>query len=658
MSRHGNGASANASHLAGRLLLCLATASQACCTPAEPPPYLEVVTLHGTPYARGWQHGQYFSSKIRSLYTMLLANSLLPYLNRERPDIASALPEYRNDELYGGGRFSYEVMLQSAQRMAEEIPEPYLEEMRGIADGAALPFEHVLVMNTFLDTMFALRSVTFFIQGRQSPHLEQLSFSGGLDADGQDNDSDGTTDEEGEGTVSPYHPLPGAALVEVPTAATVRIRIGDSAGLPQLGLSAAEQPGAEGVDPDSLRIQVNDEVVEAGDPRLRTETVVVDGRELLEATFTPAGGFTPASVVSLLVQANDRSVVADPPPAHPRFMRNERVSFSTAGLGKKAWEVANVGWPDGRSQPPSLAFAVRGSATPDGAPRLGQHFALLDSNTSHKHAAVFVHHPAEGPGFVVLGWAGLVWGFSGMSAAGLSYALNTSDTLNNRMVQQLLDNLLTLDRARLVLEGPPAGILGRELLARAADVEQGEALLAGSVRGLGWNVLLVDRRGGMKVVELDGDMEGWTPDTDGVHAYGSDPQLPGNLDAHGRPLASIGPDDLRMASHYQKNLADLDLNLGLVHLRPQRYWTSFYFRSLSTFYRLGEEIAERYGMLDTAAVIGCLREPRLVDRRDSMAASVHEPSSLRLHVAGGVVPVTDGEFFTLDLAQLFAGEGR
>ena len=35
--------------------------------------------------------------------------------------------------------------------------------------------------------------------------------------------------------------------------------------------------------------------------------------------------------------------------------------------------------------------------TPDGAPLLAQHFAMLDANTSHRHTVVFVHHPDSGP---------------------------------------------------------------------------------------------------------------------------------------------------------------------------------------------------------------------------------------------------------------------
>ena len=34
--------------------------------------------------------------------------------------------------------------------------------VKGIADGAALPYEEVLVLNSFVDSMLTLRSITFF----------------------------------------------------------------------------------------------------------------------------------------------------------------------------------------------------------------------------------------------------------------------------------------------------------------------------------------------------------------------------------------------------------------------------------------------------------------------------------------------------------------
>src|SRR5690606_21926185 len=141
----------------------------------------------------------------------------------------------------------------------------------------------------------------------------------------------------------------------------------------------------------------------------------------------------PGAISSVVVQAGDRKIVEQPPPAHARFMRDERMTFSVKGAGKAPHEIANRGFEDGRTQPPAFAFAARGAAT-GGDPLLAQHFALLDANTAHKHTAVFIHQPERGPAFAVVGWAGVIWGFSGLNVRGLAYGCTYSDSLDNSVV--------------------------------------------------------------------------------------------------------------------------------------------------------------------------------------------------------------------------------
>ncbi len=108
----------------------------AACQEARQPPYHEILEVRGTPYERGYQQGQHFSSKIRSLYARYLGTSLLPYLNREHATVAAFLTEYQ-DEIYQNGQFSYQVLLQSGQNLEkyllEHYPE-YPEEMHGMSE--------------------------------------------------------------------------------------------------------------------------------------------------------------------------------------------------------------------------------------------------------------------------------------------------------------------------------------------------------------------------------------------------------------------------------------------------------------------------------------------------------------------------------------------
>ena len=601
---------------------------------AQQPKYYEIFEVSGTPYERGLQHGRHFSSKIRSLYTMLLESSIFPYLNRELPDVQSVLLRYQ-DEQYLNGQFSYRVMLESAQNLAKTLPAEYLEEMQGVADGAGVPLEEILILNTFVDTLLGFRSITYFIKIIQAPQMLRVGFGDGLDADGVDNDGDGEIDEEGEGWIDPYEPSQYASMIKVPTDARVHIVLDDE---------------LEGVDPKSVRLQLNNELYVYGDPALE---IVGAGREgkTQEAILTPPGGLEPARVYSVIVQAGDLDRITDTPPVHARFMRDERFTFTTAGYGRRTFEVENIGTSDGRTQPPSIGFAVRGSATRDGRMLVAHHFAMLDSNVTHKHTVLFVHHPKDGKPFAYVGWAGVIWGFSGINADGLVYVANSSDTLNSPFADAFNQGLIF---AQLLSSGIPVGIMGREMLSGARNVDDALAYLRQTPATFGWNFLLADAERGMSVAELDANV--MSEADGGCHAYSVDADDAQNLDAWGRPLASVGSDDLRVASHFQKNTEDLRYVIVTFDLVPQRYWSSFYFRSLRAFYLLGEQIAGRYGLFDVAEMEAVLRTPELVDQRDSMNAVVYEPERLKMHFAMGQEPATSGPFIDYDFGAAISGE--
>ncbi|MBW1872779.1 MAG: hypothetical protein JRJ19_11985, partial [Deltaproteobacteria bacterium] len=407
--------------------------SGSACAPAQQPAYYEIFEVSGSPYEMGYQHGEHFSSKIRSLYTLVLDTALLPYLNREQDDIMSFLEEYQKPE-YAEGRFSYEMLLQSGKNLEEILEEThpeYVEELEGIADGSGVSYDKILVLNTFVDTMLAFRSVTFFIRQLQAPRVVELSFLGNLDSDGIDNNGDGQTDEEDDGTVkdwlyadnwtTDYGPRSIAAMVEVPTDVRIRIILYDPPGLAGLKDPEDRNPDdVQGVNPESIRIQLDHTVYSsnpASDEYCDCIQTALHGEDDkgLEVIFRPPGGLQSASEVSLILQAGDLAWVGDPPPKHARFMRDERIVFSTKGLGKQPHQIENRGAWDGRSQPPSIGFAVRNSASGDGKLRLAHHFSLLDSNASHKHTVLILHRPDDEKAHVTIGWAGVIWGFSGMN---------------------------------------------------------------------------------------------------------------------------------------------------------------------------------------------------------------------------------------------------
>ena len=72
--------------------------------------------------------------------------------------------------------------------------------------------------------------------------------------------------------------------------------------------------------------------------------------------------------------------------------------------------------------------------------------------------------------FAVVGWAGVVYGFSGLSDTGLGYACNPSDTLDNSVVGSVFENIFDLSKAKLLATGTPMGFLGRKMLETATAV--------------------------------------------------------------------------------------------------------------------------------------------------------------------------------------------
>ena len=117
------------------ILLLLATAGLVgpACGRAEQPPYAQVVVLEGDAYQRGLQHGRALSSRIRSLYTMLLETNLMPYLNREQDDVMNFLTVYQQPE-YQEGRFSYRMLLESGQHLLEQLEQTHPEFVEEMAE--------------------------------------------------------------------------------------------------------------------------------------------------------------------------------------------------------------------------------------------------------------------------------------------------------------------------------------------------------------------------------------------------------------------------------------------------------------------------------------------------------------------------------------------
>ncbi|MDF1562141.1 MAG: carcinine hydrolase/isopenicillin-N N-acyltransferase family protein [Deltaproteobacteria bacterium] len=613
------------------LLLPMLMAAGGCSKATEPPPFVRIVVLKGSDYERGFQHGQLFSSEIRSFYTRMLTNSLMPAISRERPDIAEVLWTYQ-DERYAGSRFAEEVMLESAYNLELEMSPAHLDEIQGLADGAGLPYDQMLLLNTFIDSVLGVRSIQKFVNLAQAPRVTVLEIRSAstddLEGDGVDNDEDGQTDEVDEGILDPYDPLFHAPFVEVPTDAVFRWVLWDP----------------DGVNPESIRLMVEDATYLAGDPALSIRVFGAEN-DSLELIFTPPAPLPAAAVVTLRVEATDTTLVTAPPPTKSRVMREQAVVVGTTGLGKSTYEIPNRSILDDRFPPYSQGFGVRDGATPDGEIRVGHHFVLFDGNVAHKHNVVFVHVPDDGSiPHVTLGWTGITWGVAGMNAEGLVWTVNSADTLDNPMVKDIYEKTIA---GQLISTGIPVGYQGRELLATHSTVAPAEAFIRQSGQTVGWTHMLADSAHAMRVVERDGNM---FSEADGG-ALGYDTET---RDANGRRIGSATGDDLYMSAHYLLNMEDLRTSILGFDLMPQRYWSGIWHSSVRSQSFLSELLVRDHGSFDAEQIIETLRHPEVVNTRDSMTAAVFEPESQSFHVGLGVVPATGADFIPLNLTDLIA----
>ncbi len=587
------------------------------CVPTEPPPTREIIHLRGSAYERGKQHGEKMKSKIHSLYTTLLTASLFPYLGREQPVIASLLNEYTT-ERYQNGRFAYELLLDSAKSMEKSINRAHRDELRGIADGSLMPYDQVLVLNTFVDSVLAVRGIALAIRLSRAPQVTRLEFVGAA-TDGVDNDGDGMADEAGEGVFDPYIAEAFAAVVEALPSTIIKVTLKDP----------------EGIDRPSLRLMLNGQLYTESSGGLSFESPTP---QTLVATLTPPAALPLGSTQTLVVTAGDKLIVEQPPPSHLSFMRDEEVLFTVKGAGLTPAQVSRPALTDNRSRPPTVGFAVTGAAAM-GSTLLGHHFALLDANTAHKHTLVTVHHPDDGsPAYATVGWAGVAYGFVGMSERGIGYACNPSDTLDNSILGSVIDQVADLSKAKLTAKGTPIGFVGRRILESATDTLTGVELVKAAKHVYGWNCLVADKGGVLRSVEVDSDVFN--------NGEASFVVAPTDRNSQGERIASVTDNDLIAASSYRLNTADVvTLNLAGQRVVPQNVWSTFYFRSR----RVVDAVRRRLtGPLSVETAQALLGDDELVDKSDSMNAAVLELSAKKLHYAIGQVPATRGAFVTFD----------
>ncbi len=87
-----------------------------------------VLHVKGSPYERGYQHGKLLKEKVQESLTLLIGNQ-----KKEAPENKERLTAF----------------MQNLPKLKGFVPERFMEEMRGVADGAEVPFEKIVLLNLF-----------------------------------------------------------------------------------------------------------------------------------------------------------------------------------------------------------------------------------------------------------------------------------------------------------------------------------------------------------------------------------------------------------------------------------------------------------------------------------------------------------------------------
>ena len=621
-------------HTLIRLAILLALICSACGHSVEVRNPLLVRSEHfaGTHYEMGLQHGRLLGDKMKHIYTRFLTMSVLPYLTREQPFISDFFSYYKEDKFLEG-RFGYEILKEAALSMEGHIPKIYRDEIRGLAEGSGVPYEEALILNTFLDSLLSVLNIRAILGEIQSPWLARITFPEAILTDGIDNDEDGTVDEPGENVIQPVHYARYAVMKEIPPRSAFEFTLRD--------YSLSSSRLGDGILLDTMRVEVNGVLYTRA-----SEGWWDDGCEKMPTIrIRPPGGFPAGGAVSIVIIAGDQLWSYDPPPANTNVCREQVLTFSTRGDGRSLRDVPNAEIPDVLGNAASANFAAHGDATRTGELIVGRHFALLDIDVAHKFAYILNYQPRDFAtgrplhACTTISWTGIGWALTGMNDSGLVVAVSRSETLNDYSVRNIV-------KLRVLPEGCPIGFILRYVLEHFDNLDDAEAYLRTVTPVNGWTILMTDAKSrDLRVVELVPDILGQGI---GYDEYGPDTADPENLDAWGRPFASITPFDIRSSNVFMKKVDDFP---GLAQID----WSPGMMTGLRTMHYMEKELAPALGDLDAIGTIELLRKDSLVQSRDSMHAAVLLPDTLSMFVALGSRPATGGVFQYFSRADLFPG---
>jgi len=298
--------------------------------------------------------------------------------------------------------------------------------------------------------------------------------------------------------------------------------------------------------------------------------------------------------------------------------------------------VAELLHHDPNAPPGCSNFAVFGQWTPDGRLLHGRNLDWTIGKDAQQDAVTLVWRPKGATPFMMLSYAGLIGGVSGMNAAQITIGEMTSSSPEE------------------TFDGIPLQIIMRMVVEKATTLEEAVGIIKKGPRALGWNFVIGDGKiPDARALEVDKNtVDVFTPE--------DSHETP---DMGHKPL----PDAIRRTNHpcgetqQKKVVKAMGPKIGIDgnDWEKAKPLVKAFLEGQNTFHRyvwLGEQIEARPGAVDVETALGLLANgPVAAD--NTLHSFVFDPSNKTAYIANAAVepPVTAWKtgYTKLDLSQWF-----
>ncbi len=195
---------------------------------------LTLVRLEGSPYEIGLQQGKLLKEQINDVYKIYLNDLVYKKWIKEYAILKGVTDAYSNPQ---------KSMAKFAKQSEKDIPAEYIEEMKGLAEGAGIPYQEVLNMSSHVDYFAVLMCSTFAANGKATTDGNLI------EARNLDWASGGLQELDKYSTVFVVKPQKGHAFVSIiyPGIVGALTAINDAGITAELNFSMAKKNGKEGM---------------------------------------------------------------------------------------------------------------------------------------------------------------------------------------------------------------------------------------------------------------------------------------------------------------------------------------------------------------------------------------------------------------------------